>query len=139
MCSAVLADLYLFERDVMRTKSRAADVRWARREALELYARLIAPMMPHLAEECWRLLGHRSLVAAEAWPKAEKSLIVVDSVTIVVQVNGKRRGEIIVPRGTAREEIENAALNLDNVSRAIADRQIRKVVVVPERIVNVVA
>ena len=61
------------------------------------------------------------------------------SVTIVVQVKWEARGKAIVPHGTAREKIENAALNLDNVSRAIADRQIRKVVVVPERIVNVVA
>jgi leucyl-tRNA synthetase len=57
----------------------------------------------------------------------------------VVQVNGKRRGEIVVARGAASAEIESAALNLDNVSRAIADREIRKVIVVPEKIVNVVA
>jgi leucyl-tRNA synthetase len=119
--------------------SRASDVRWARREALEVYVCLLAPMMPHLAEECWHLLGHSSLVAAEPWPEVDESLIITETVTIVVQVNGKRRGEIVVARGAASAEIESAALNLDNVSRAIADREIRKVIVVPEKIVNVVA
>ena len=118
--------------------SQADDISWARREALEFYIRLLAPMMPHLAEQCWSLLGRSTLVAAEPWPKVDPSLIATDTVTIVVQVNGKRRGEIMVARGTSPAEVESAALRLENVSRAIADQKIRKVVVVPERIVNVV-
>jgi leucyl-tRNA synthetase len=119
--------------------SAAADIRWARREALEIYVQIFAPMMPHLAEECWRRLGHRSLLAKQPWPEAEAALLRQDSVVIVVQVNGKRRAEMEVPRGLSSEEIESRALKLDNVARAVSDREIRKVIVVPERIVNVVA
>ncbi|MHA1525251.1 MAG: class I tRNA ligase family protein, partial [Alphaproteobacteria bacterium] len=112
---------------------------WARREALEILVALFAPMMPHLAEECWSRLGNEGLMAMAPWPVCEPELLVEDLVTIVVQVNGKRRGEIQVPRGMSREDVESRALKLNNVARAVADREIRKVIVVPERIVNVVA
>ena len=121
------------------SQSARADVLWARREALEVFVALFAPMMPHLAEECWSRLGHQTLMAQSPWPTAEPDLLVEELVTIVVQVNGKRRGEIQVPRGMSREDVESRALKLNNVARAVADREIRKVIVVPERIVNVVA
>jgi leucyl-tRNA synthetase len=101
-------------------------------------AHIYEMMMPHLAEQCWSSLGLTSLVAAEPWPEIDTSLTLADTVTIVVQVNGKRRGEIEVPRGTNPEQIESMALNLENVMRAISDQKILKIVVVPERIVNVV-
>ncbi|VAW17282.1 Leucyl-tRNA synthetase, partial [hydrothermal vent metagenome] len=116
----------------------APDIRWARREALEIYVRIFAPMMPHLAEQAWADLGHRTLVVKEPWPKVSKPLLVEDTVIIAIQVNGKRKGQIEVPRGLSREEIESRALNEDNVGRAISGREVRKVIVVPERIVNVV-
>jgi leucyl-tRNA synthetase len=115
------------------------DMRFALREAGEALARLSAPMVPHLAEECWALLGHETLVAEEPWPKADKALLTEDSVTIAVQVNGKRRDELTIARDASKEDIEAEALKLDNVVRAIGGRKIKKVVVVPQRIVNVVA
>ena len=111
----------------------------ALREAAEILVRIVAPMMPHLAEESWAILGHKTLVAEEPWPKADPALLVEDTVTIAVQVNGKRRDELTIARDAAKEDIEAAALKLDNVVRAIGGRKIKKVVVVPQRVINVVA
>jgi leucyl-tRNA synthetase len=115
------------------------DVAYALREAAELLARIAVPMVPHLAEECWAVLGHDALIAEEPWPTPEKALLIENMVTIAVQVNGKRRDELTIARDAAKEDIEAAALKLDNVVRAIGGRKIKKVVVVPQRIVNVVA
>ena len=115
------------------------DLRFALREAAEVLARVSAPMVPHLAEECWALLGHKTLVAEEPWPTADSGLLTEDTVTIAVQVNGKRRDELTIARDASKEDIEAAALGLENVARAIGGRKIKKVVVVPQRIVNVVA
>ena len=115
------------------------DLAYALREAGELLARIAAPMVPHLAEECWAALGYETLVAEAPWPSPDKALLLEDTVTIAVQVNGKRRDELTIARDAAKEDIEAAALKLDNVVRAIGGRKIKKVVVVPQRIVNVVA
>jgi len=115
------------------------DLRFALREAGEIVARIIAPMAPHLAEECWALLGNTGFVAEKPWPEADSALLTQDTVTIAVQVNGKRRDELTIARDASKEDIEAAALGLENVARAIGGRKIKKVVVVPQRIVNVVA
>jgi leucyl-tRNA synthetase len=117
----------------------APDQAYALREAAELLARIASPMIPHLAEECWAELGHETLLAEEPWPAPEKALLLEETVTIAVQVNGKRRDELTIARDAAKEDIEAAALKLENVVRAVGGRKIKKVVVVPQRIVNVVA
>ncbi|HBR26439.1 MAG TPA: leucine--tRNA ligase, partial [Rhizobiales bacterium] len=111
----------------------------ALREGAEILVRIIAPMMPHLAEECWLSLGHHTLIAEKPWPRPDQALLVEETVTIAVQVNGKRRDELTIARNAAKEDIEAAALKLDTVVRAVGGRKIKKVVVVPQRIVNVVA
>ena len=110
----------------------------ARREALETLVLLSAPMMPHLAEECWRTLGHELLVAETAWPKADLALIKRDTITIAVQVNGKRRGEIEITREAEEDRVKELALALDTVQRALNGKSPKRVIVVPGRIVNVV-
>jgi leucyl-tRNA synthetase len=117
----------------------AADMAYALREAAELLVRIASPMVPHLAEECWAALGHKTLVAEEPWLAPESALLLEETVTIAVQVNGKRRDELTIARDAAKEDIEAAALKLENVVRAVGGRKIKKVVVVPQRIVNVVA
>ncbi len=112
---------------------------FALREALVFFVHGINPFMPHLAEEGWALLGYNTLLANEPWPELDSRLLIDDTVTIAVQVNGKRRDEIVVPRNAAREAVEAAALSLESVARAVDGRPIKKVIVVPERIVNVVA
>ena len=112
---------------------------WAIREALELLVIMVGPMMPHLGEECWVKLSGEGLLAETSWPALIEALVVDETVTIAVQVNGKRRDELTVARDAPKEDIEAAALKLENVVRAIDGREIRKVIVVPQRIVNVVA
>ena len=109
-----------------------------RREALEILTRLISPMMPHLAESCWQALGHKSLVINESWPTADVALVRSDTVTIAVQVDGKRRGEITIERDADADTVRAAALDIEGVARALAGKSPRKVIVVPQRIVNVV-
>jgi leucyl-tRNA synthetase len=110
-----------------------------RREALETMVLLAAPMMPYLAEECWRALGHEKLVAETPWPKHDPSLLQTNTITIAVQVNGKRRGEVTVARDADNKTVEAAALAEDGVKRALAGAAPKKVIVVPGRIVNIVA
>ncbi|WP_426612462.1 leucine--tRNA ligase [Bradyrhizobium sp. McL0616] len=116
----------------------APDLAWAIREASQILVQLFSPMMPHLAEECWQLLGHEELVSEANWPKIERDLLVEDSVTLVVQVNGKKRGEVTVATAAQNPEIEAAALALDAVKLALDGKPVRKVIIVPKRIVNVV-
>jgi leucyl-tRNA synthetase len=121
--------------------SRAAtpDFAWAMREAAEVMVRLFHPMMPHLAEECWALLGHGTLVATERWPQLEASLLVEDTITLPVQINGKKRADVTVARDAKNTDIETAVLELDAVKRALDGKRPKRVIVVPQRIVNVVA
>jgi leucyl-tRNA synthetase len=121
-----------------RPEPPSADLRWAVREAAVILVQLFAPMMPHLAEECWQVLGQQGLVSEANWPKIERDLLVEDTVTLVVQVNGKKRGEVTVARNAQNPEIEAAVLDLDAVKQALGGKAVRKVIVVPMRIVNVV-
>ena len=116
----------------------APDLAWAVQEASVILAQLFAPMMPHLAEECWQVLGQSGLISEADWPQIERDLLVEDTVTLVVQVNGKKRGDVTVPRGAQNPEIEAAVLALDAVKSVLGGKPVRKVIVVPMRIVNVV-
>jgi leucyl-tRNA synthetase len=115
------------------------DVAWALREAGEILVAIVSPMMPHLAEECWAALGHDTLIGRAAWPVADRALVVEDVVILPVQVNGKRRGEVSVARDAGNVAVEAAALELDAVQKALEGRPVRKIIIVPQRIVNVVA
>ena len=112
---------------------------FAQAEALAALVRLIAPFTPHLAEECWETLGGEGLVCHAPWPKADPALLAKESIVLGVQVNGKRRAEIEVAADADNETVEKAALSDEAVKRHIDGKTIRKVVVVPGRIVNIVA
>jgi leucyl-tRNA synthetase len=117
----------------------------ARREAIRLLAQLSAPFAPHLAEECWaRIGGHPSqekggMVATSKWPVADPALLVSDTMLLPVQVNGKKRAEITLPRDASQEAVEQAARTDASVAPFLAGLTVRKVIVVPGRIVNIVA
>jgi leucyl-tRNA synthetase len=117
----------------------ASDLAWAIREAVNVLVQLFHPMMPHLAEECWPVLGHKTLVAEAAWPAVERALLIEDTMTLPVQVNGKKRDEVTVARNATNAEIEAAVLALDAVKKALDGKAPKKVIIVPQRIVNVVA
>lgn len=110
-----------------------------RMEALGILIRSIAPFMPHLSEECWSALGGEGLIASAPWPQLDDAMLVEDEVTLPIQVNGKRRGEITVPAGLSKDEVEAAALSEPNIVRTLDGQTVRKVIVVPGRIVNIVA
>lgn len=107
-------------------------------EAAETFIILINPIMPHLAEELWEALGHKDILAETPWPDCDESLLVSDTVSIGVQVNGKVRATITLPTDAGKDEAEKIALADEKVQRAIGDKSVRKVIVVPGRIVNVV-
>ena len=111
----------------------------ARLEALGILIRTIAPFMPHLAEECWTHLGGQTLCYLAPWPKPDAAMLVEDSVTLPIQINGKRRSEISVPKNMSKDEVEKLALEDEAIQRSIDGKTVRKVIVVPGRIINIVA
>jgi len=117
----------------------APDFAWAMREAVNILVQLFHPMMPHLAEECWAALGHETLVAQAPWPEVERALLIEDTLTLPVQINGRKRADVTIARDAGAAEIETAVLALDAVRKALDGKPPRKVIVVPQRIVNVVA
>jgi leucyl-tRNA synthetase len=111
----------------------------SRGEAAETMVRLVAPMAPHVAEEAWSALGRAGLVAEAPWPEADSALLVEEEVTIAVQVNGKLRDTLTAPKGAPRETLEEMALASEKVVRILEGKAPRKVIVVPDRLVNLVA
>ncbi|MFZ1967883.1 MAG: leucine--tRNA ligase [Bradyrhizobium sp.] len=139
VCLAYIREFSNALGDVLaRAGQPAPDLTWAVREAAVILVQLFAPMMPHLAEACWGVLGQPGLVSEANWPKIERDLLVEETVTLVVQVNGKKRGEVTVARTAQNPEIEAAVLALDAVKQTLGDKPVRKIIVVPMRIVNVV-
>lgn len=108
-------------------------------EGLEAVTLLLAPITPHISHALWKHLGHDQAVIDATWPSVDESALVQDSITLVVQVNGKLRGQVEMPAGASREEIEAAARSNENVLRFIDGLTIRKVIVVPGKLVNIVA
>ncbi|MEM7597858.1 MAG: leucine--tRNA ligase [Pseudomonadota bacterium] len=132
--NAAIAKLYAFSNTLSRAKAGSA----AKREAASTLVQLMAPMTPHLSEELWEMLGHDGLVATAPWPVADEAMLVDDTVTMPIQINGKRRAEISVPKDMDKAEVEKVALAEDAVIRALDGATPKKIIVVPGRIVNVV-
>ena len=107
-------------------------------ETVEALVKLLNPIMPHLAEELWQHLGHTTMLTEELWPTVDESLLVSTSVTLAVQINGKLRGTITMGRDMASDVVEAEALADSNVQRFLEGRTPRKIIVVPNRIVNIV-
>jgi leucyl-tRNA synthetase len=107
-------------------------------EAIEMMILLLSPGAPFLADELWTSLGRSGFTALQTWPSPDPALVVKDSVTIAVQVNGKLRGTFDVALGTAKEELEQLALRVPKVVPFLEGKQIVKVIVVPDKLVNLV-
>jgi leucyl-tRNA synthetase len=130
-----VARLYAFTNVVQKSNAGAA----AKQAAMRVMAQLMSPMTPHLAEEMWERLGGEGLVANAPWPMADPAMLIDDTVTLPIQVNGKRRDEITVPKDMPKDEVEALAMATAGVQRALDGKPPKKVIVVPGRIVNVVA
>ncbi|WP_241233687.1 leucine--tRNA ligase [Altericroceibacterium xinjiangense] len=123
----------------MTTAAEKATPSAARTEAIRTLALLVSPMMPHLAESGWAAMGQSGLVAEQVWPEVDPALLVEDEVTIAVQVKGKLRDTLTVPKGLPNAEVEALALASEKIQRALDGAPVRKVIVVPDRLVNLVA
>ena len=137
--NTAVAQIYELTNAINAFKSPGLADGWALREALETLVRLSEPMMPHLAEEAWAELGHTSPLFETAWPEADPALVIDQTVKIAVQINGKLRATIDLPRDAGKEDAEAAAFAEPKIREALAGKEIRKVIVVPGRIVNIVA
>ena len=126
----------LYELSNTLAKSTASNA--AKRNAMKIMAQLMGPMVPHLAEDLWSVLGGEGLVVNAAWPKADPALLVADSVTLPIQINGKKRAEITVPAGMDKAEVEKLVLADEAVIKVLDGAAPKKLIVVPGRIVNVV-
>lgn len=126
----------LYELSNTLAKSTASNA--AKRDAMKIMAQLMGPMVPHLAEDLWSVLGGEGLVVNAAWPKADPALLVADSVTLPIQINGKKRAEITVPAGMDKAEVEKLVLADEAVIKVLDGAAPKKLIVVPGRIVNVV-
>jgi len=124
---------------IAKLKSDGEGAVFARGEALRILAQLISPFMPHLAEECWETLGGEGFVATAPWPVADSQLAARNTVTLPIQVNGKKRAEIEAPKGAAEADVREIALKHPAVVQFLEGQTIRKVIVVADRIVNIVA
>jgi leucyl-tRNA synthetase len=129
--NTAISKLMVYVRDIARNEPLP-------REAAETLVLLVAPLAPHLAEELWSCLGNAESLARASWPSADPSLLVDDSITLAVQVNGKRRDEIEVPADAAEDTVRALALASDRVQKHLEGREPRKVIVVPGRLVNIV-
>lgn len=132
--NAAIAKLYGFTNALGKSKAGGT----AKKEAARTLAQLMSPMTPHLSEELWSLLGGKGLVAVAPWPKSDEAMLVEDEITLPIQINGKRRAEISVPKDMPKEEVEKKVLALDAVIKVLDGAQPKKLIVVPGRIVNVV-
>jgi leucyl-tRNA synthetase len=129
--NTAIAKLMVFARDITRDAPLP-------RAAGEAFLKLLSPLAPHLAEELWERLGQRASLALSAWPEADARWLVDETITLVIQVNGKRRGEIAVAKDADEAAVREAALADENVRRHLAGKPPRRVIVVPGRLVNVV-
>ena len=132
--NAAIAKLYAFTNILSKSKASKA----VQREAIMTLAQLMSPMTPHLAEDIWAHQGGDGLIINAPWPRADEGMLVETTVTLPIQVNGKRRAEITVSKDLSKDEIERLALNDEAVMRALDGVAPKKVIVVPGRIVNVV-
>jgi leucyl-tRNA synthetase len=133
-----VARLYEFVNGYGAIKHQGPEMGPVRREALEILVQLIAPMTPHLGEECWEALGHKTLLVDAAWPKADPDLVREDTVTVAVQINGKRRAEIELSKDAADDHVQSVVMELPDVQKAIDGAVVKKVIIVKNRIVNIV-
>ncbi|QUS55816.1 leucine--tRNA ligase [Pseudovibrio brasiliensis] len=114
------------------------DMAFALREAAIFILQLMEPITPHLSEECWSMLGNEGLVSTSNWPVLEEDLLVENTITLPIQINGKKKGELSVARDSSKEQVEEATLAHEAVQKALDGKAPRKIIVVPQRIVNVV-
>ena len=132
--NAAIAKLYAFTNVLAKSKAGGT----AKRQATWVLAQLMSPMTPHLSEEIWTMMGGEGLIANAPWPVADAAMLIDDTITLPIQINGKRRSEIAVSKDASKEAVEELIMAQDAVIRALDGAAPKKIIVVPGRIVNIV-
>ena len=135
--TAIAANMELLN-EISRFEDDSAQGRAVMQEALEAVVLMLSPIVPHITHSLWAALGHEQAVIDSRWPEVDEAALVQESMQLVVQVNGKVRGKISVAADAQKEEIEAAASGEENVVKHIADKPVRKIIIVPGKLVNVV-
>ena len=137
--NVAVAKIHELTSEISNFSSENDDSKWAKREALNILIRVTEPMMPHITEECWSLLGNSESIIESPWPKFEESLLVSDEVIIIIQINGKKRGEITLPNDTSENDVYNESIKLDNIKKFIQpDTILKKKIYISNKILNIV-
>ena len=124
--------------EIVNHLSKGSDDKAAIKQGLEILIRVIEPMMPHLAEECWSMMMKKNVLSEEPWPEVNEEYTVKSSSTIVIQINGKRRGELNTKIGITENEVMEEIMNIKNISETLKDKEIKKVIFVKDKIINLV-
>ena len=111
------------ELNIFREKSESQ--KWCKKEALIILLRVTEPMMPHLAEECWEKIGNHASIIETPWPQVEEQLLVDDEIVIIIQINGKKRGQLTLPNNSKESDVYLAAINLDNIKKIITPETLK--------------
>ncbi|MGZ8095411.1 MAG: class I tRNA ligase family protein, partial [Methylosarcina sp.] len=135
--TAIAANMELVN-SLSRFTDESENGRALRQEAFEAIVLMLSPIVPHICHQLWLDLGHRGAVVSAAWPTVDTSALAQDSLELVIQVNGKLRGKITVPTSASSPEIERLAFSDDHIQRFIENRPVKKVIVVPKKLVNIV-
>ena len=136
--NSAVAQIYTLVNAIEQAERKNRVAGSALTEAMKITLQMIAPMMPHLAEECWSVLGEADMVSATPWPQIDETLLEESTITLPVQINGKKRGDITVAADLDKEGVEQAVMDQDFVQSSLSGKQPKKVIIVPGRIVNVV-
>ncbi|NLA42871.1 leucine--tRNA ligase [Candidatus Saccharibacteria bacterium] len=134
--NTAIAALMEYVNSLYKLKVDGFSSQW--RDSIEVLVQLLSPFAPHMSAELWQQLGNGDMLDTTEWPRWDDSQLTADTITIVVQVNGKLRGKVTVPKDAAREEVESAALANENVAQFVGDKKPTKIIYVPGRLVNVV-
>ena len=137
--NVAVAKIHELTSDINSFSAEHEDSRWAKKEALNILVRVTEPMMPHIAEECWSMMGNSASIIESAWPTLEESLLINDEVMIIVQINGKKRGELKLPNGSGEDVVFNESMKLDNINKFVTTNVlIKKKIYIPNKILNIV-
>jgi len=137
--NVAVAKIHELTSDINSFSSDHDDSKWAKKEALNILVRVTEPMMPHIVEECWSMMGNSVSIIESEWPQFEESLLIDDEVIIIVQVNGKKRGELKLPNGSSENIVFNESIKLDNINKFVTPSVlIKKKIYIPNKILNIV-
>ena len=136
--NVAVAKIYEMVNTISKFKLIKNEDKYVHTESLKILVRVLEPMMPHLAEECWTLMGGKDCLIDVPWPSVREEYIIKNTITLIIQINGKKRGEITLPINSEEKDVLNEALQIPNIESQVKNKKIRKQIYVPNKILNLV-